>query len=189
MKHPSQATLALHAGGDLGPIARWRTEHHLTRCRHCREEVVAFDEVREMLPDLAQIPDIPWNRLAAEMKANIRLGLAAGECVRDGNAPLRDTTLFTGARAAVAFASILALMVTSFMLERPVPLLSKDERPMAQATGNGIEVSGNGQALRLMHPGGGDVDVTFSVGAQGTVGARYTDPKTGYMTINRVYAE
>jgi anti-sigma factor RsiW len=188
MKHPSQATLALHAGGDLGPIARWRTERHLTRCERCREEVAAFETVRDMLPGLAQIPEIPWNRLAAEMKANIRLGLAAGECVR-GTLPLRDTPLFTGARAAVAFASILALMATSFILERPVPQLAKDERPMAQATGNGIEVSGNGQTLRLMHPGGGDVDVTFSVGAQGTVGARYTDPKTGYMTINRVYAE
>jgi len=44
------------------------------------------------------------------MKANIRLGLAAGECVRTGQAPWRETPLFTGARAAVAFASVVVLL-------------------------------------------------------------------------------
>ena len=81
MKHPDEATLALHAGGDLGLIARWRTNRHLSRCERCREEVAAFQGLREVLPDLAEMPEVPWNRLAAEMKANIRLGLAAGECV------------------------------------------------------------------------------------------------------------
>src|SRR5215831_4773166 len=98
MKHPSQATLALHAGGDLGPVARWFTERHVSHCERCREEVEAFQLTRQILPDLAEIPEIPWNRLAAEMKANIRLGLAAGECVRLGDPPLREARWFTGAR-------------------------------------------------------------------------------------------
>jgi len=81
MKHPNEATLALHAGGELGALARWKTGRHVSRCEQCRDEVEAFIGLREIVPDLAEIPEVPWNRLAAEMKANIRLGLAAGECV------------------------------------------------------------------------------------------------------------
>ena len=83
MTHPNQATLALHAGGDLGLWARWKTQRHLSKCDLCRDEVAAFTGVREILPELVEIPEVPWNRLAAEMRANIRLGLEAGECVRD----------------------------------------------------------------------------------------------------------
>src|SRR5207244_4437775 len=59
MKHPAQATLALHAGGDLGLLARWRTERHVAQCDRCREEVAAFDSLREALPDLTEIPEVP----------------------------------------------------------------------------------------------------------------------------------
>ena len=56
MKHPNQATLALHAGGDLGFLARWRTSRHLARCEQCRDEVVAFEALREILPELGGNP-------------------------------------------------------------------------------------------------------------------------------------
>src|SRR5690349_21868509 len=135
MSHPSQATLALHADGDLGPFARWRTERHLARCERCREEVAAFSGLRTILPELAEIPEVPWNRLAAEMKANIRLGIAAGECVRAMEPPLHAKPLFTRTRAAVAMASIVALSITGLMLERPAPVLA-DEGVVVQATSN-----------------------------------------------------
>jgi hypothetical protein len=35
--------------------------------------------MREMLPELKQLPGMPWNRIASEMRANIQLGLVAGE--------------------------------------------------------------------------------------------------------------
>ena len=129
MKHPSQEVLALHAGGDLGWMARWRTARHLADCEQCTAEVAAFDELRETLPELRQIPEVPWNRIAAEMRANIRLGLAAGECVRSSGQPLRDGPLFTGARATLALASVLALMVTGLMLEGPAPRMPKSNEP------------------------------------------------------------
>ncbi len=187
MKHPNQATLALHAGGDLGWIARWRAERHLTRCERCREEVAAFDRMREMLPGLADPPQIPWNRLAAEMKANIRLGLAAGECVRAGARPLRESFLSNRGRTAVAFASVLALLVTGIVLEHPAPVTSKDEGPVVQATGNGIQVREGGQALGLLNTGA--QNVMYSMNAQGSMRARYVDPETGYVTSNNVYAQ
>ena len=113
--------MALHAGGDLGAFARWRTGRHLAACERCREEAAGFAGMREILPELRETPELQWNRLAAEMKANIRLGLAAGEGVRPGEAPLRDTPLFSGFRTMVATASVALLLVTGLALQHPRP--------------------------------------------------------------------
>jgi len=186
MKHPNEATLALHAGGDLGFLARWRTGRHLANCERCRREVAAFEGMREILPDLAEIPELPWARLAAEMKANIRLGLAAGECVRTGTEQLQPMPLFAGARAAVALASVVILVCTGVVLEHPAPRVAED-RTVVQTTADGIEVGGGGRAFRLIS--GGAQNVMFSAGAQGSLRARYVDPQTGLVTINNVDAE
>jgi hypothetical protein len=186
MKHPNQAALALYAGEDLGFFARWRVKRHLAKCAGCGEEVASFEATREIVTDLSEIPHVPWNRLAVEMKANIRLGLAAGECVRIAETPLRDQPLFSGVRAAVALASIVTLVVTGLVLESPTPVRA-DEHTVLRGIHDGIEVGGGGRAFRLMNTGA--ANVTFSVGAQGSMGARYVDPNTGYVTINNVYAE
>jgi len=189
MKHPNQATLALHAGGDLGFFARWRTGRHLRQCDRCRAHIDAFAATRAIIPELAEIPEIQWNRLAAEMRANIRLGLEAGECVRASDPPLRQTPLFTGARAVVAMASVVTLLVTGIVLEFPTPrptVAVADDGMVVQATGNGIQVRKGGQMLQLMNPG---KHVTYSSDAQGSMRARYVDPETGQVTTNCVYAE
>jgi hypothetical protein len=189
MRHPHQDTLALHAGGDLGLFARWKTRRHLAQCERCRDEVEAFSSTREIVPELAEIPEISWNRLSAEMRANIRLGLEAGECVRASEPSLHQRPLFTGARAVVALASVMALLVTGLMLEHPAPEIATvmvDEGIVVQAEGNGIQVGKGGQSLRLMNPG---KHATYSSDAQGSMGARSVDPETDQVTINKVYAE
>jgi anti-sigma factor RsiW len=179
--------LALHAGGDLGLFARWRTTRHLARCEDCREEVAAFDEVRQSLPGLAEVPELQWNRLAAEIKANVRLGLAAGECVRPADPPLRHSPFVHGGRAIVAFACAAVLVVTGMVLERPAPSVAYLQGPLVQNTQNGIEVTAGGETLGLTN--NGVQRVTYSLDAQGSMGARYVDPETGYVTINTVYVQ
>jgi hypothetical protein len=187
MEHPSQEVLALHAGGDLGWMARRKTARHLAGCQRCALEVAAFGELREMLPELKQIPEVPWNRIAADMRGNIRLGLAAGECVRPSGQAKRDSPLFSGARATLALASVLALMVTGLVLEGPAPRMARANEPMVQSTVNGIQSRSGDQSFGLMHSGASSV--TYTVGAQGTLGARYTDPETGNVTMTKVYVE
>jgi len=180
MRHPKQATLALHAGGDLGAFARWRTERHLVKCGYCRDEVAGFEAMRSTMADLLEMPELPWNRIAEEMRANIRLGLAAGECVR----PVEKTgwhSLRAGWRMAVAMASITALAVTGLVLERPRPAPEpRDENAAVQTAPDGI---GN-QAMRLMYRGAEGVQLSAS--AEGSVQAQYTNPVTGYMTVSQV---
>ena len=180
--------MALHAGGDLGAIARWRTERHLANCERCREELAAFTATREIVNGLGEIPELPWSRMAAEMKANIRLGLAAGECVRMDAAPFRDTPWFTGARVAVACASVVALLAAGLVLERPQPLtVGPASGVVVSNTADGIQMSDGGQSLSLMNSGADSA--IYSVSAQGNMGARYVDPKTGVMTVNTLYAQ
>ena len=82
MSHPDISELALLAGNDLGWWSRRRLQKHVENCARCRDEVSVFTESRRLVRDASAMPtDLNWGRLAMEMKANIRLGLAAG-CLR-----------------------------------------------------------------------------------------------------------
>jgi hypothetical protein len=187
MRHPNQATLALQAGGDLGPFRRWLTARHLARCPACREEVAGYNEMRELLPELAELPEISWNRMAAEIKANIRLGLEAGECVRAAEMPLHRASM-SGWRAVVAFASVMVLVGGCLVLERPAPLAMHMTETAVESTRDGIQwQAGDDRMLSLMN--GGARKAVYTLDAQGSMGARYIDPETGSMTINTVYAQ
>jgi hypothetical protein len=197
MTHPSASTLALYAGKDLGWFRRRRTESHLARCRECRDEVETFAAVRDDLVELNEMPAVSWNRLAAEMRANIRLGLAAGECVRDetSTAPL---TWLSAPRALIACVCMVLLVAAGLFLERPapapVPLTASDGSVVLRATANGIELEESGEKLSLLHLRAvadeqGRPMVSYSAGAQGSMRARYVDADTGNVTINNLYVQ
>jgi hypothetical protein len=189
MGHPKEATLALHASGDLGWFAAWRTRHHLAQCERCRQEVESFREMRDTLPEIAELPDVAWNRIAAEMRANIRLGLAAGECVRGAaEAEVEPSPLFSTARAVLAFAGMFTLIVTGLALQRPTPRVAPLHftGPIAQATADGIQMRAGDQGFSLMHNGANGVINTVSTR---DIGARYMDPQTGLVTMTKVYVE
>jgi hypothetical protein len=188
MKHPNQEALALQAGGDLGAIAGWRMRRHLARCAECRAEIARFVECRQIVGSLDDAPEMHWNRLAAEMKANIRLGLAAGECVVGGD-PAGARPGWSVGRVSVALAGVTALLAVGLLLERPSPSVVRDPDVVVQATADGIQVRQGGQSLGLMHSGAGRDAVTYQVGAQGSVEARYVDAETGYVTVNTVDVE
>ncbi|HLY20174.1 MAG TPA: hypothetical protein VKR61_23260 [Bryobacteraceae bacterium] len=188
MTHPSQTTLALYAGQDLGWFARRRTERHLAHCLECRMEVRKFASVSEELAGLNELPAIPWNRLASEMKANIRVGLAAGECVRPEPAGGLAAWV-SGARALAACGGVVALLAAGLFLERPTPAPPEMASGSAvlRATADGIELNQGGQTLSLRHARSGNV--TYSAGAQGSMRAGYVDADTGNVTINKLYVQ
>ncbi|HWC95157.1 MAG TPA: hypothetical protein VG456_00370 [Candidatus Sulfopaludibacter sp.] len=187
MRHPKQATLALHAGGDLGKFARWKLERHLAHCEACSGEVAAFEDMRHSMAGLADIPEVPWNLLAAEMKANIRLGLAAGECVRGAESSLRGLPWLSGMRGAVACAGVLALIAAGIVLQQPKPIAAAMQPPTVEATDNGIQLSVGGNVVGLMNRG--VKNVSYLPNAQGGISASYVDPSTGHLTVNTVYGQ
>jgi hypothetical protein len=185
MKHPNRAALALHAGGDLGAWAKWRTGRHVAKCKECSAEIAAFGAVRESLPDLSAIPEVPWNRLAAAIKANIRQELAAGKSMWD--AP-RYARPLGWTRAATAFAGVVALVVAGLVLEQARPPMVYAEGVELQSMANGIQVRDRGGALGLLENGAAPGDVYYTAGAQGSMRAQNVDSETGYVTVTNVYA-
>ena len=188
MRHPDETILALFAGGEIGPWARWRIARHISRCPHCGREVEGFlgvrDQLRHTRPEMPE--EVNWTRLATDMKANIHVGLAAGECV-GGSEP--QAHRFNWRAAAVAL-PVAALVLAGVWLEmrRPAPNIANwVDGSVVEGTASGIEFRRGDQMLSLQHPSAGDV--TYLVNTQGTLRARYVDSETGQVTIHNVYPE
>jgi hypothetical protein len=188
MGHPHDTKLALFAGGDLAALDRWLISRHVSGCSRCRDEVAGYRASSiEMLQSVTSLPkDLDWQRLAAEMQANIRVGLAAGACV--GSVPeARD---HIGWKAALAAASIAVLVATGWLLNTPRrgPAGVQSEIGIVlETSASSIEIKQNGSVFSMRHPS--QNGLTVSMSGQGSVGARYLDTDTGQVTIHHVYAE
>ena len=209
--HAKETDLALFASGDASLWRRLRLRMHLGRCAPCREIAAAYQADRGWLKQEASRmpPGVDWERLAAEMTANIRVGLEAGECVAPRRRrraarrmPIRMSFGWAVAAAAVGVTLLIgAALWLNFppsdkeMLSRAMSQLfhgrgimeSEDSGPMVEASDNGIVLRGNGGSLKItqgeLHP------VAVSVSAQGSASARYVDADTGQMTITSVYVQ
>jgi hypothetical protein len=193
MKHPAESVLALYAGGELRWPSRWQVRRHVARCMACRGDLEGFRAIRDGL--LAAAPEAPaevnWPRLAADMRANIRVGIAAAECVTGPPTASPAPTW----RTAAALATITVLIFAGVWLQRanpPAPGGSAGVAPapegiVLEATPDGIRVRQGDAILALQHTEAHDVSHTVS--ARGTLGARFVDAETGYVTITHVYAE
>lgn len=84
-KHPEAQELALYISRDLSAWRRVMVGRHVAGCPDCRREVMWLRESGQAFA--AEVDALPagmsWDRLSADMRANIRLGLEAGECVGD----------------------------------------------------------------------------------------------------------
>jgi len=187
MRHPSESELALMAGGELGLFARLRVNRHLKGCPVCRAASRAFAEDRVWLSQCAGElpPGLNWGQLAAEMKANIHLGLEADRC-----AGVRRGRPAWSSHPTLALASAALIIVVGVWLSVPQPeILTADggRGVTLEATPTGIELKQDDRSLMLLNPGSEPVAVSVSM--QGALRARYVDSETGHVTITNVYAQ
>ncbi len=184
-KHPSEANLALFAGGELSRWRRWSVERHVDECAACRTVISEFAALREQTRGMAELPDVAWDSMASEMRANIRLGLEAGECVTEHPKQHLGFSL----RGVAACASLAMLLVVGVLIERPSPRVAQlkaDEAAVIETSGSGIQVMEGGRAMMLLNARAHAVDYQASGSA---MGARYVDSDTGQVTINNVYVQ
>jgi hypothetical protein len=190
VKHPAETKLALYAGGDLGWWARLGIARHVERCGPCRRQVEAFRGMCEMLHGERHElpPGLEWSEAAAAMRANIRLGIAAGECVAEPPEPRRSPW-----RPALAL-PILLLIVAGVILESLPQATNRAPAPersgsalVLDASPAGIGVERDGHGFQLLRPAAAE---SVEVLVRGdSVRSRYVDGETGQVTISHVYAE
>jgi anti-sigma factor ChrR (cupin superfamily) len=180
VRHPSSTDLALLAGGDCSFARAFLLNRHVRQCPGCAGEVDEFSALREEMAE-SMPPAVDWECLASEMRANVRLGLEAGACVRY---PVL-TPKSRNPRLVIAFASLVALIGTGVFYSRHQ---NRVEVPIAvlHSTPEGVEVRSGLNSLELLNRKASIADQT--VGAQGQIGVRYVDD-TGSVTINNVYLQ
>jgi len=179
--HPGETQLALLAGGECSRVSRFFLQRHVRDCRQCTAKVANFEMLRA---DLARIapPELDWNRLAAEMKANIRLGIEAGECVR-----LLEPARRWNPRLTVAFASLTFLIGAGLMMKSRVapPEVAVANTPVVESTGLGLELRAGASSITLLNNQGGSL-ANQAVSAQGI---RATNISNGTVTITNASFE
>jgi len=205
MTHVAESDLALFVSGDLGLMRRALVRLHVSSCDRCRGRVEAYRADRKAIREIAsEIPEhVDWDRMAAEMSANIHLGLAAGECV----APRRRKVATLGWRPAAAMAALTVVLGLAWWLNMPPEttrslgraltavwhggargITTAPERGLiVEADSSGIELRENGNSLGVSQ--GTMQPVAVSVSVQGSASARYVNADTGQMTITSVYAQ
>ena len=189
MKHPDITGLALYSGGDLPLWKKLSVRMHVKKCEQCREELAGFSDAKETLKNgLADLPaGLDWTALEREMRANIHVGLAAGEAIR----PKVTMAGPLDWRAAMAIGVLTVVIATGWFLniprDIPMPVASVEAgNARLEAVENGIELSNGVGRLTMLTP---KTEVSYTVDTFGSVSGRAVDGDTGRVTISNVSLE
>lgn len=183
MADRKQHERALLAGGEA---AWW--QRLLARWRSRPEDEILDEEFRRIREQLPQYRDLPpyfaWDSLAGEMKANILLGVEAGEVVRP-----RSEGRAIGWRAGLAMAMLTLLMIAGYWWQMPHRL--RDAGTLQQAV---MQASPGQLAIHQQDTGFSvlfhETDASLEIsGAAGGVRADYVDQETGQLTVAHVYLD
>jgi hypothetical protein len=197
LKHPPIEKLALYAGGELSWWTRLSLHRHVVSCAQCQQEVALFGDVKTTARlEAAEMPsNVNWDCLAAEMRANVHLGLEASEAISAYKVPLDEGPGqgMSWRMAALATCFVVLLSIGYWLnaskkseqlaaMRGPDPIvLEASERSVGMSDGSkGMELQGPKTNLR---------SAVVTVSTEGSAGARYVDEETGQITVNNVYLE
>jgi hypothetical protein len=158
------------------------------------------EELRQSADDVPA--NVDWDQLAAEMTANIRVGLAAGECVTPRE---RKVAAISWRPPAIA-AGLVVLLTGAWWLNIPPTdtvaignalhniatggrsATTQEERgPVVKASSSGVELLENGGQMGIQQSG--LQPVMYSVSTELSASARYVDQDTGQVTITGTYVQ
>lgn len=209
--HVPETELALFATGDLARWPQLKVSIHVRRCGRCRTLVDAYRADAEFLKaGSGDLPEgVAWDRLSAEMSANIHLGLAAGEIVAQ---PKRREAVnmwegmregFWGWQAAAAGLGVVLLIGSAWWLNMP-PSTNQSLRAVAErlfsrgpfgpveADFGPVVVASPEKGIALHENGGSLVNQTapLTVTVSNTeASTQYFDEDTEQLVITTVYVE
>jgi hypothetical protein len=189
--HPTSELLALYSAGDLAWSQRLMVAWHVRGCERCAGQARQYAEARAALRAASlELPEtLDWEQLAAEMKANIRLGWTAGAIVGDAPVQARPVQEAAGWRVAVVLASLSFVVVAGWWLRTsaPVGVVPPTAAVVFDARPEGVALQQQDRAFTLLSPSA--QPVTTTVNWDGGARARYVDAETGQVTLHHVYSE
>jgi len=197
VKHPSIEKLALYGGGELPWGTQFTVRRHVHACPQCQEEVALFRETAEAVrEETAEMPaGVQWDRLAAEMRANVRVGIAASDAISSYGKP-HDIGPVQGMswRMAVLTTGVVLMLSVGYWLNaaRKSEQIAATRQPdpvVAEASERGVGMSDGSKEMMLQGPKTNVRAAIVTVSTVGSAGARYVDEDTGQITVNNVYVE
>jgi len=197
VKHPSVSNLALFAGGELPWWTRWTLGRHIDACDQCRREIEAFREVQSAARfEADEIPaGVNWDRLAAEMRANIRLGIEASDAISAyAPAPAEPQAPTLSWRMAALAGGFVLLVSLGYWMgavrkSEQLAALRGPEPIVVEASERGVGMSDGSKGMELQGPRTNPRAAIVTVSTTGAAGAQYVDEETGQITVNQVYVE
>jgi len=197
VKHPSIQSLALYSGGELPFWTKWTMQRHVRGCAQCQHEVALFRESTESV--LAETDEMPagvqWERLAGEMRANIRLGIEASDAI-SAYGPIVESGPSQGMSwrmAALATGFVLLLSIGYWLnaakKSEHLAAMRGPEPVIVEASEQGVGMSDGTKGLVLQGPKTNHRAAFVTVSTVGSAGVQYVDEETGQITVNHVYVE
>lgn len=177
--HPGETDLALFAGGELGPLSRWRIEKHLQSCEPCRTAVADFFHLQGDLEQLSELPSsVDW----AGMSLRIRKAVAeAGETQSE---PVRGR--FFPKPPAWQLGLATAAVICGFIVVRQFPL--PEAEPLRMASDAQAHERSRGGAGRdaVSEAGGRAANIPAPSAPTGPLGAQRKDTAMNLALDRRV---
>lgn len=197
MKHPSIQNLALYAGGELPWWTRFTMQRHVRGCAQCQQEVAFFGDVKVEARAEADVmpPGVQWDRLAAEMRANVRLGLEASDAIRAYETSFESAQgpAISWRMAALATAFVVLLSIGYWLnaakKSEQLAAMRAPEPFVVEASERGVGMSDGNKGMELQGPRANHRAAVVTVSTEGSAGAQYVDEETGQITVNNVYVE
>ncbi len=173
-RHPRERDLALFAGGELGPVARWRIEGHLNACDDCRQTVSEFFELRSRVMDLGELPAVDWSGMAARIERGVEMAR-------------REQRPAPAWRPAWAAAMALLVLLTAGVYMSRFRVQAAG--PVLDASAGGVELRlSDDQVLTMVNAPQQESQVQWRASAD-AVSSRYLDKETGNITVTNVYSQ
>jgi hypothetical protein len=171
---------------------------HVRGCVQCQAEVALFGDVKSAVRlEADEMPSgAQWDRLAAEMGANVRLGLEASEAISAYAVPVDEAAPATGVSwrmAALATAFVILLSIGYWLnaakKSEQLAAMRVPDPIVAEASERGVGMSDGNKGMELQGPKANFRAAVVTVSTTGSAGAQYVDEETGQITVNNVYVE
>jgi hypothetical protein len=170
---------------------------HVGACPQCQEEVSLFRDVAVAArAETCEMPaGVQWERLAGEMRANVRLGIEASDAISAYGSKLDPGPVqgmsWRMAALATGFVMLISLgyWLSAVKKSEQIAAMRGPDPIVVEASERAVGMSDGIKGMELQGPKTNPRAAVVTVSTIGSAAAQYVDEETGQVTVNHVYVE